>query len=123
MINQSLLTPYIYNAVSGIVVDIGERIEVAALTDGNICRYNFSKIIVMMRQCLLKRTQVIMTQVIMARFQYYGLSLKFKGLGFGWRVWENSTLVCHCCLIFQLYCYYLCHYFLCHFYLWYFYLK
>ena len=34
MVNQSLLTPYIYNATSGIVVDIGQRIEIVAITDG-----------------------------------------------------------------------------------------
>ena len=34
MVNQSMLTPYIYNATSGIVVDIGERIEIVAITDG-----------------------------------------------------------------------------------------
>ena len=34
MVNQSLLIPYIYNATSGIAVDIGERIEIVAVTDG-----------------------------------------------------------------------------------------
>ena len=34
MINQSLLIPYIYNATSGIVVDIGERIEIVSIIDG-----------------------------------------------------------------------------------------
>lgn len=34
MVCQSLLTPYIYNATSGIVVDIGERIEIVTITDG-----------------------------------------------------------------------------------------
>ena len=36
IVNQSLLTPYIYNATSGIVVDIGERIEIVAITDGKL---------------------------------------------------------------------------------------
>lgn len=36
MVNQSLLTPYIYNATSGIVVDIGERIEIVAINDGKV---------------------------------------------------------------------------------------
>lgn len=34
MVNQSLLIPYVYNATSGIVVDVGERIEIVAITDG-----------------------------------------------------------------------------------------
>lgn len=34
IVNQSLLTPYLYNATSGIVVDIGERIDIVAITDG-----------------------------------------------------------------------------------------
>lgn len=34
MVCQSLLTPYIYNATSGIVVDIGERIEIVTIVDG-----------------------------------------------------------------------------------------
>ena len=38
LINQSLLTPYIYNATSGIVVDIGERIEIVAITDGRFMK-------------------------------------------------------------------------------------
>lgn len=34
MVNQSLLIPYIYSAMSGIVVDIGERMEIVAIADG-----------------------------------------------------------------------------------------
>lgn len=36
MVNQSLLVPYAYNATSGIVVDIGERIEIVTVTDGTV---------------------------------------------------------------------------------------
>lgn len=36
MVNQSLLIPYIYNATSGIVVDIGERIEIVSIMDGEL---------------------------------------------------------------------------------------
>ncbi len=34
IINQSLLSLYSYNATSGIVVDIGERLEIVPVTDG-----------------------------------------------------------------------------------------
>lgn len=40
MIHQSFLTPYLYNSTSGIVVDIGERIDIVAITEGNLCAEN-----------------------------------------------------------------------------------
>ena len=34
IMNQSLLALYSYNATSGIVVDVGERLEIVPVTDG-----------------------------------------------------------------------------------------
>lgn len=34
IVNQTLLALYSYNAMSGIVVDIGERLEIVPVTDG-----------------------------------------------------------------------------------------
>ena len=36
MISQTILSLYSYNATSGVVVDIGDRIEVLPITDGNL---------------------------------------------------------------------------------------
>ena len=34
IVNQTLLALYSYNSMSGIVVDIGERLEIVPITDG-----------------------------------------------------------------------------------------
>ena len=34
IVNQALLALYSYNSMSGIVVDIGERLEIVPVTDG-----------------------------------------------------------------------------------------
>ena len=34
IVNQTLLSLYSYNSMSGIVVDIGERLEIVPVTDG-----------------------------------------------------------------------------------------
>lgn len=39
IINQTLLSLYSYNATSGIVVDIGERLEIVPVTDGRLLLY------------------------------------------------------------------------------------
>ena len=36
IMNQSLLALYSYNATSGIVVDVGERLEIVPVTDGRL---------------------------------------------------------------------------------------
>ena len=39
MINQSILALYSYNTCSGIIVDIGERLEIVPVTDGSFTLY------------------------------------------------------------------------------------
>ena len=39
MVQQSLLALYSYNAMSGIIVDIGERLEILPIYDGMVCCY------------------------------------------------------------------------------------
>ena len=39
MVSQTLLALYMYNASSGIVVDVGERIEILPVTDGQCCSH------------------------------------------------------------------------------------
>lgn len=36
IVNQTLLALYSYNSMSGIVVDIGERLEILPVTDGQL---------------------------------------------------------------------------------------
>ena len=45
MVNQSVLALYSYNTRSGIIVDIGERLEIIPVTDG--------KLLLLVRCCYL----------------------------------------------------------------------
>ena len=46
MVNQSVLALYSYNTRSGIIVDIGERLEIVPVTDGSFTLYPLPLIII-----------------------------------------------------------------------------